>query len=87
MAIADGTGFSVRNIVAMANATINPPTIIIARPLSFRFSAIGASFHTGFTYSSLEHRKVIQFVKPGRYPYVPLWATPKRSQGPGGGPG
>jgi hypothetical protein len=56
MAIADGTGFSVRNIVATANATISPPTSIIARPLLFRFSVTRPSFHPGFIYSSLEGR-------------------------------
>jgi hypothetical protein len=34
--------------VATANATINPPTIIIAAPGLFRLSAIRASFHTRF---------------------------------------
>jgi hypothetical protein len=56
MAIADGTGFSVRNIVATANATISPPTSIIARPLLFRFSVTRPSFHAVSTYSSLEGR-------------------------------
>jgi hypothetical protein len=87
MAIADGTGFSVRNIVATANTTISPPTSIIARPLLFRFSAISASFHAGFIHSSLEHRKMIQYVKPGRCPNVSMCATPKGTQGLGGWPG
>jgi hypothetical protein len=47
MAIAEGTGLLVRSIVATANATINPPTSIIARPLLFQLSAISASFHAG----------------------------------------
>jgi hypothetical protein len=62
----------VRNIVATANATISPPTSIIARPLLFRFSVTSASFHPGFTLSSLEHRKVFQYVHPGRCTYVSL---------------
>jgi hypothetical protein len=45
MAIAEGAGFSVRSIVATANATINPPTIIIAKPLPFRISVTSAFFH------------------------------------------
>jgi hypothetical protein len=45
MAIAEGTGLLVRSIVATANATIKPPTSIIARPLLFQLSATSASFH------------------------------------------
>ena len=48
MAIADGTGLSVRSITTMAKATIAPPTSIIATPLLLRFSATSASFHIGF---------------------------------------
>ena len=48
MAIAEGMGLLVRSIVATANATINPPTIINATPVLFRLSVIRASFHASF---------------------------------------
>ena len=72
MAIAEGTGFLVRSIVATANATINPPTSIIATPLLFRFSVTSASFHAGFWCSSPEQTKVIRYVHPVWYAYVPM---------------
>lgn len=43
--IAEGTALLVRSIVATANATINPPTIIIAAPVLLILSVIRASFH------------------------------------------
>lgn len=45
MAIADDTGLAVRSIVTMANATISPPTTIIAVPLLLQFMAISTSSH------------------------------------------
>jgi hypothetical protein len=45
MAIAAGTGLAVKSIVATENATINPPTSIMAVPRLFQFVAISTSSH------------------------------------------
>ncbi len=52
MANADGAELSVRSITTIANATITPPTSIIATPLVVRFSVTSASFHIGLRCSS-----------------------------------